>query len=214
MTAKIDLYYSFRSPYSYLATPGANDLVRDFDVALSFRPVLPLALRNPDFFNAANLDKVRYIRLDWPRRAEMLGLPHGWPNPDPIVQDMETYKISADQPYIHDLSYLGIAAELRGRGLALATEVSRVIFGGTEGWNTGDHLAKAVDRAGLNLDELRAEIAADPDRFQAILEQNHEDQRNCGHSGVPTFTYDGAPYFGQDRIDTLCWQLERDGLKR
>ncbi len=51
MTSVVDLFWSFRSPYSYLATPGALRLEQDFDVSLRFRPVLPLAVRQPDFFN-------------------------------------------------------------------------------------------------------------------------------------------------------------------
>ena len=40
----------------------------------------------------------------------MLGVPHAWPSPDPIVQDLETYKIAAEQPYIYRLTDLGRAA--------------------------------------------------------------------------------------------------------
>ena len=65
----------------------------------------------------------------------MLGMSHVWPSPDPIVQDMQTYKIAADQPYIHRLTYLGVEAERRERGLPFAYEVSHLIFGGTRDWN-------------------------------------------------------------------------------
>lgn len=87
MTSAIDLFWSFRSPYSYLAVPGAQQLERDFEVQVRLRPVLPLAVRDPSFFSPDNLKRAKYIRVDWPRRAEMLGLPHAWPQPDPIVQD-------------------------------------------------------------------------------------------------------------------------------
>ena len=49
MPTHIDLFWSFRSPYSYLATPGARRLEADFDVQIRFRPVLPLAVRDPAF---------------------------------------------------------------------------------------------------------------------------------------------------------------------
>ena len=88
MTATIDLFWSFRSPYSYLAMPGAAKLERDFKVQIVFRPVLPLAVRDPAFFNPDNLKRARYIGLDWVRRAQMLGMPHHWPSPDPIMQDL------------------------------------------------------------------------------------------------------------------------------
>ena len=213
MTAPIDLFFSFRSPYSYLATPGALQLERDFDVTVRLRPVLPIAVRQPSaLFTEDNLKRVRYILLDWERRAEMLGMPHAWPSPDPIVQDPTTFKIAADQPYIYRLTYLGVEASRRGRGLAFAAEVSRLIFGGTRNWHQGDHLAQATARAGLNLAAMDAAIA-DAAAYKREVEDNQAGLNATGHWGVPTFGLDNEPFFGQDRIDSLRWKLERQGLR-
>lgn len=212
MSESIDLYFSFRSPYSYLAAQLAQDALAGFQVQVKLRPVLPLAIREPGFFSKANHDRVRYILIDWLRRAEMLGLPGGFPSPDPIVQDMTTFTIADEQPYIHRLTYLGVEAELRGAGLAFAREVSRLIWSGTEDWNRGDLLAAATRRAGLNLTEMDAAIAS-VEKYKEIVEANQEAQLAAGHHGVPLFVYNGEPFFGQDRIDSLCWRLEKDGLK-
>ncbi len=129
----IDIYWSFRSPYSYLATPKMLALKKDFNVEVCFRPVLPIAVRDPDIlFTPAGRKKVKYIQLDWERRAGFLGMAHKWPSPDPVVQDLNTLKISDDQPYIYRLTYLGVEAKRRGKGLEFATEVSKLIFGGTK----------------------------------------------------------------------------------
>jgi 2-hydroxychromene-2-carboxylate isomerase len=213
MTANIDLYFSFRSPYSYLATPGALQLEQDFDVQIALRPVLPLAVRMPEFFNPENMTKVHYILIDWERRAEMLGLPHKWPSPDPIVQDLATFNIPEEQPYIYRLCWLGVEAENRGRGIEFAVEVSRMIFGGTEGWDQGDHLAQAANRVGLDLADMEAAIGNGVDH-QAEVEKNQEHQAIAKHHGVPLFVYNEEPFFGQDRIDTLAWRLEQDGISR
>jgi len=166
MTTVVDLFFSFRSPYSYLATPGARRLVQDFAVQLRLRPVLPLAVREPGFFSPDNLKRARYIGMDWVRRAQMLGMAHRWPSPDPIVQDLATYRIAPEQPYIHRLTHLGVEAERRGQGLSFAFEVSHLIFGGTREWHLGDHLALATARAGLDLADMDAAIA-DPAPHQA-----------------------------------------------
>lgn len=213
MDAAVDLFWSFRSPYSYLAVPGALRLERDFRVEVRFRPVLPLAVRDPSFFSPDNLKRAKYIRLDWPRRAEMLGVPHAWPSPDPIVQDMKTYKIAAEQPYIYRLTNLGVEAERRGRGLAFAHEVSRLIFSGTRDWHLGEHLAQAAQRAGLELASMDAAIA-DPAPHRATVEENQEALTKAGHWGVPTFVFEGEPFFGEDRIDTLRWRLGKSKLQR
>jgi len=209
----INLFYSFRSPYSYLVTPGALELERDFDVNVALRPVLPLAVRQPDFFSPANVKRAKYIMMDWLRRAEMLGMPHRWPSPDPIVQDLKTYAIASDQPYIYRLTYLGVEAQRRGRGIQFAAEVSAVIFGGTRDWHLGNHLKDAVARAGLDLSSMD-EAIADPVSHHEQVEANQRDLEKAGHWGVPTFEFNGEPFFGQDRIDTLRWRLEKQGLKR
>ncbi|MEZ5728480.1 MAG: DsbA family protein [Burkholderiaceae bacterium] len=212
MTPKdIDLFFSFRSPYSYLATPDALALEHDFAVHVRVRPVLPLAVRDPSFFSPANAKRARYIRLDAPRRAQLLGRPFAWPRPDPIVQNMQTMEIAADQPHIRRLTRLGVEAARRGRGVPFAAEVSRLIFGGTEGWNEGAHLADAAARAGLSLAEMDAAIA-DPGAHDAEIAANQDALDASGQWGVPTFVVDGEPFFGQDRVDSLRWRLDQLGL--
>ena len=210
---RVDLFWSFRSPYSYLAMPGTLELEKHFAVKVRFRPVLPLAVREPSFFNPENMKRAKYIALDWPRRAEMLGMPHVWPSPDPIVQDLTTFAIAKEQPYIYRLTYLGVEAELRGRGVAFAYEVSRLIFSGTRDWHLDDHLKQAAGRAGLDLIEMDVAIA-NPATHQRIVEENQIALTRAGHWGVPTFVFDDEPFFGEDRIDTLRWRLEKRGLQR
>lgn len=213
MNATIDLFWSFRSPYSYLATPGALQLLEDYDVDIHFRPVLPLAVRSPDFFSPENQRRARYIMIDWPRRAELLGLPHVWPSPDPIVQDLKTFEIASEQPYIFRLVYLGVEAQRRGRGVQFAAEVSRLVFGGTKDWHLGEHLADAAARAGLDLGSMD-EAIADPDPYREEVDRSQEALDQSGHWGVPTFVFEGEPFFGQDRIDSLRLCLDKAGLAR
>jgi len=213
MDASVDLFWSFRSPYSYIAVPGAIRLEKDFRVKVRFRPVLPLAVREPSFFSPDNLKRAKYIRVDFPRRAEMLGMPHQWPNPDPVVQDMTTYKIAEEQPYIFRLTYLGVEAERCGKGLPFAHEVSRLIFGGTRGWDEGSLLAEAAGRAGLDLAAMDKAIA-EPALHRVAVDESQEALARSGHWGVPTFVFEGEPFFGEDRIDTLRWRLGKKGLQR
>ena len=213
MKAIVDLYWTFRSPYAYLATPGALQLERDFDVEVRLCPILPLSVRAPAVFQSGNIKALSYIRMDWLRRAEMLGMPHASPSPDPIVQDLDTLQIASEQPFIHRLTQLGVEAERRGRGIEFAFEVSHLIFGGTKDWHLGDLLAQATSRAGLDLTELDSAIA-DPGVHQAVIAANQRALSDAGHWGVPTFVFEREPFFGQDRIDTLRWRLEQGGLKR
>ena len=64
MTLSYDLYWSFRSPYSYLLMSRLVALERDFDVACHVRPVYPLAVRTPEFFEQQDPLWVRYFMTD------------------------------------------------------------------------------------------------------------------------------------------------------
>lgn len=213
MTLSYDLYWSFRSPYSYMVVPRLEALEAEHDVVCNVRPVYPLAVRTPEFFETRDPLWFRYFMTDVFREAAFLGLPFRWPRPDPVQQgDGGNYRIP--QPYIHRLTHLGVAAAERGRGLPFLREVSHVIWSGeVEGWHEGDHLAKAAERAGLDLAEMDAEVAADPARFAAVVEENQVAQRAAGHWGVPMMVFGGEAFFGQDRFDQLKWRMGQQGLR-
>lgn len=208
----VDVYFSFRSPYSYLATPDMLKLKQDYAVTVNLRPVFPIAVRNPEFFDSSNLKRARYIGLDWLRRAEFLGMANHWPKPDPITQDMDTYKIAKEQPLIHELTKLGVEAQRQGRGIEFAKHVSHLIFGGTKDWNQGDHFSKVVNDAGLDLAELRAKIEKG-DHLEEIS-ANQDALEAAGHWGVPTYVFNNEPFFGQDRVDLLRWRLDQNNLEK
>ena len=213
MSLRFELYWSFRSPYSYLATPRIVDLVRTHDVECDVRPVYPIAIRTPEFFDQVNPMWPPYLMRDTVRIAQMNGIPYSWPQPDPVVQDYANRTIPKEQPYIRRLTRLGIAACERGRGLPFIAEVSRTLWcGEVKDWHEGDHLAKAAARAGLDLAELDDAIAADPDGHEAKIEANQEAHAAAGHWGVPTCVFEGEPFFGQDRLDHLVWRMEQHGL--
>jgi 2-hydroxychromene-2-carboxylate isomerase len=212
MTHAVDVFWSFRSPYSYLVTPDLLRLREDFEVDVHFRPVLPIAVRSKATLFTGDRRRVQYILIDSRRRAEFLGMKIAHPTPDPVVQDFKTFEVSADQPYIYRLTGLGVEAERRGRGIELAYHVSHLVWGGEQGWNEGDRLAQAVAKAGLDLAELDAAIAAKDPMPQ--IEANQAALEAAGGWGVPTMVFNGEPFFGQDRIDTLRWRLEQAGVPK
>jgi 2-hydroxychromene-2-carboxylate isomerase len=67
-----------------------------------------------------------------------------------------------------------------------------------KGWNEGDHLARATERAGFDLAAMDEAVAADPDRYEAIITTNEKDHAASGHWGEPTFVFEKEPFFGQD----------------
>jgi len=211
----IDVFWSFRSPWSYLATPRLLDWSRRYALDVRFRPVYPIAIRTPEFFENVHPLWTRYFMIDVHRVAQMLGLPFRWPSPDPVVQlpgPNGRPRTGETQPYIHRLTRLGVVAEEMGHGIAFADAVSRVIWGGTDNWHEGEHLAVAARRAGLDLAAMDRIVNDETARLEAIIEKNQADHEAAGHWGVPTCAFRGEPFFGQDRLDVLLWRLRQNGL--
>lgn len=214
MTLQADLYFSFRSPYSYLALPQWRAVVRDYDLQIDLKPVYPLAIRQPDFFERNHPNWLRYTIRDVMRVATHAGIPFGPPRPDPIVQNIATREIAADQPYIRRLVRTGQAAARRGRGFEYAAEVAPLVWGGQADWHLGDHIAGAATRAGLDMAELDAEAERDAEALDAEVAANQTRLEEAGHWGVPTLVFNDEPFFGQDRIELAIWRMEQAGLEK
>ena len=178
---------------------------------MRFRPVYPLAIRTPEFFDKLHPLWPSYFFRDLFRVAEYARAADGAAPARPVVQEARdgSFVTGREQPYIHRLTRLGALAEERGRGIEFADEVGRVIWSGTADWHQGDHLARAAQRAGLDLAELDAAAVREKDRIEGVIEQNQKDHEAAGHWGVPTCAFRGEPFFGQDRLDVLLWRLRR-----
>lgn len=214
MTLFATLFWSFRSPYSYLATARYASLCKKYDLHIDLRPVYPLAIREADFFEKNHPNWLSYTVRDIVRLAQFHDIPFSLPQPDPIVQNMMTRKISADQPFIYGLTRLGQAATRRRKSLEFCDAVSRHIWGGTKGWNEGDHLKNAALGVGLDWDELHQEVINDADALDNEIGDNQKALEASGHWGVPTLLFNDEPFFGQDRIDLALWRMQQAGLKK
>ena len=207
---EIDFFFSFRSPWSYFAVPRLLDLQRNYAIKVNLRVVNPLFIRNHAFFEHLPEKWMTYLFTDLLRHSEYLNIPIGLPRPDPIDQSLTAD--SADH-LVLALNPLGIAAEHLGCGLEFAKEVSAIIWDGqTDGWNSGDHLSDAAQRAGLALDDIHHWVKENTEQWPQLLESNNQTLAEY-HWGVPTMVFKDEPFFGQDKIDLLIWRLKQNGLQ-
>lgn len=213
MTLRFDFYFSFRSPYSYLAAPQVEQLVAKYDIEPRMRIVLPIAVRIPGFFKQVNPLWPPYLLRDTFRISQMIGVPYRWPRPDPIVMDVGKGEVAAEQPYIYRVSRMGAAAARAGKGLAFVRRASHAIWSGEiDNWHEGDHLARAAGEAGLDSAALEQAVVDDAEALDAEIAANEADQRKAGHWGVPLFVFNDEPFFGQDRLDHMIWRMRQNGL--
>ena len=196
---KIDLYFSYRSPYSYLILPRMLKLKEKYDIEINFKVVYPIAIRMPEWFEGKNFFTFFFFKMiDMRLQAKKLGIPFTSKlKPDPIRQNIMTGKISSHQPYIFDICHLGQMAQIKGVGMEFAFEVSSLIFGGVENWNTDENLSEAAKKVGLDLNQLRESVNVHEEEIIGQIKQNQVDQLNAGHHGVPLTVIGDKHFFGR-----------------
>ena len=212
---KIDLYFSYRSPYSYLILPRMLKLKEKYDIEINFKVVYPIAIRMPEWFEGKNFFTFFFFKMiDMRLQAKKLGIPFTTKlKPDPIRQNIMTGKISSHQPYVFDICHLGQIAQMKGVGMEFAFEVSSLIFGGVENWNTDENLSEAAKKVGLDLIQLRESVNVHEEEIIGQIKQNQVDQLNAGHHGVPLTVIGDKHFFGQDQFDKIMKTLKENGLK-
>ncbi len=208
---QVDLYFSFRSPWSYYGAAQMYDLQQTYALQVNLHVVNPIFIRYNDFFSKAHEKWRPYFLTDLMRYSQYLDLPMGSPRPDPINPEL-----AADDPahLVNKLSPLGIAAQAAGRGIEFAREVSALVWNGkVDGWDQGEHLKLAAERAGLELLALEQWVNDNANTWPQQLLANDAALEEH-HWGVPTMVFDGEPFFGQDKIPLLVWRMEQKGLKK
>jgi len=179
----IRFYFSFRSPYAWLATERLEAELGDLAVEIVRLPIYPAPGLLPN-----NPDKLAYLVQDIPRLARERGLTVRFP---PV----------ADPDWsISHAAFLG--AEREGAGHRFMLEVYRKRF--CEGLDLGDDavLAGAARRAGLDPDAILAAAHSDALRAEVSAGWRRGVERDRIF-GVPSFVYAGRLYWGQDRMHVL-----------
>jgi 2-hydroxychromene-2-carboxylate isomerase len=192
---QVEFFFSFRSPYSYLAAPRAFELPRRYDIELVFRGIRPMAMRGQPLPLAKRL----YILRDARREADRLGMPFGRIH-DPLGEGVWRCLTIAEHA----------AAVGKLRSFVLAA--SRGIW--AEGVDVlhDAPLRALCERVGLQWAYCRAAITNA--EYRARVERNTARLAGLGQWGVPVFTFNGEAWWGQDRIEDLEYALRSAGLQK
>jgi 2-hydroxychromene-2-carboxylate isomerase len=192
MSRRIDFFFSFRSPYSYLAAPRAFALADDHDVDVVFRGVIPMAMRG----QSVPVSKRMHTLRDTKREADRLGMPFGRVH-DPIGEGAMRCLLVAEHAIDVGLVRQFVLGASRGIW-AEAVDVA-----------SDEGLRLVCERAGLDWDACTA--ALDDEALRARVERNSAELVELGHWGVPVLALDGELYWGQDRIEDVEAALTRAG---
>jgi 2-hydroxychromene-2-carboxylate isomerase len=185
----LELFYSFRSPYSYLLLGRAFAIADAFGLTLRVRPVLPMVMRGMQVPKS----KLMYIVTDTSREARRLGIPFGKFR-DPLGAGVERC-----------LAVFAYAlSEKRERDFLL--NAGEAIWAGAIDVATDRGMRKVTGRSGLFWPDVIASM--DNDTWRPIAEENRESMMESGLWGVPTMRIGDFTIWGQDRDWLLVRHIE------
>ena len=188
----IRFYFSFRSPYSWLAFHRIDRALEGLSVEVRRIPVYP----PPQFDNdpAASPVKFLYLLADVGRIAAAYGLPLQWP------KATDTNWILPHAAYLY--------AEDKGMGAAFARAVFAARFSGGEDVGDPATLSRVASACGLD-GEATLRAAQDPALGRRLAEGIMAGARE-GLFGVPFFVYRDQAFWGNDRLEWLVRAVRRD----
>ena len=185
----LEMYYSFRSPYAYLALARTYDIADAFGLKLEVKPVLPMVMRGLKMPKA----KLLYIVKDANREAERHEVPFG--NVADSVGDGAERCIAA---------FYYAKSEGRERDFLLAA--GQAIFADAIDVATDEGMEIVADRSGLFWPDLKD--ALEKEEWRAWAKENREALTEAGLWGVPSYVIGDVVIWGQDRDWLLARKVE------
>jgi 2-hydroxychromene-2-carboxylate isomerase len=191
-----ELWFSFRSPYSYLALERIESVLAPHGVPLVLKPVAPMVTRGL----AVPTVKRMYIVHDAKREADRHGIAFG-ELCDPLGPGIDNC-----------LAIAHLAAE-RDRGMAFARSAMRGIWTEARDMTEYVDLREVVERAGIAWDDARAALEpAASAAAQKAAQANAAELAVYSLWGVPSLRCGEFVAWGQDRLPLLADRLRRHAL--
>ncbi|WP_417530738.1 DsbA family protein [Marinobacter lipolyticus] len=187
----LEIFFSIRSPYSYLGLERAIMLANAWNLPLELRPVLPMLMRGQAVPDA----KKWYIFQDTKREATKLGIPYGFVA-DPLGAGVE--RCYALFEY----------ARAEGREVEYMRTYARAVNAEGIRSETDRGLQIIVERSGLDWHKARPIL--NDQGWREWAENNRKAMYSHGLWGVPSFHYGSVSCWGQDRL----WLIEDEIRKR
>ncbi|WP_158657731.1 DsbA family protein [Agarilytica rhodophyticola] len=180
----LTLFWSARSPYSYIAIEKAVTMAQHYHLPLEIKPVMPMMMRG---MNVPHTKKM-YIFLDTKREARKLGIPYGFVA-DPLGKAVERcYALIdyADSKNLLNAFLLSFARGVNAQGIRAETDKG---------------MKEIVTRCGL--DWSIAKMKLNNDQWKLRVQKNLDEMFAMGCWGVPCIRYEDQHYWGQDRFAML-----------
>lgn len=189
MGKKVEFYYDFSSPYTYIASNRIEKICQDNDAILEWKPFLLGGVFNEiGSVPAIQIDnKFRYLRQDFEESAIFYGVDFNFPDLFPLnsVRSMRG----------------AFAAHEKGKLVEYNHEMFRLYWTQGVDLSKAEILGEAVGKIGINTQWFLNRIAEQEIKDKLRDETSLAIER--GVFGAPTMFVDEKMFWGNDRLDFL-----------
>lgn len=185
----LEMFHSFRSPYSYIALSRTFEIADAFGLKLDVRPVLPMVMRGL----SVPKTKLLYIVHDANREAARLEVPFG--------KISDSVGVGSER-CVAAFYY----AQTQGKEREFLSVAGQAIWSRAIDVATDEGMQIVAKRAGLFWPELKEAMANDD--WREKVEANRESLTESGLWGVPSFRVGELAFWGQDRGWLLARKIE------
>eukprot|EP01084_Bolivina_argentea_P089701 161808_1 len=184
---ELNLYYSFRSPYSYLILERIYKIVSENKLKLNIKLVLPSIFRNVTI----NKNKSMYIPADCSRIAKLLNIKYGC-----------IFDVGLDIKYIKYCFRLFLYARHKGKEKELTLELGKYTWAYGIDMTKVENVEKIFNHCGLNWNDYKNKYEGKylNNDYMKEMENNLNDLYDAGNWGVPSIQYKNRCVWGQDRL--------------
>ncbi|RMG43889.1 MAG: hypothetical protein D6719_02855 [Candidatus Dadabacteria bacterium] len=201
MTINIEVFYSFQSPYSYLAIESIYDIEAAYDVELLWQPFSAKASGQQVQVSTVIPEKLSYLIEDTKRFAAEHNIPLEFPEEWP-QSEYDPGRVTRGAVVAGDLGFLkeyNFKVFHRWWGLGLDP-------------NDENFMSELCDELDIDLGEFLSKVSTSDtrERVKGIYKRG----KKLGVFDTPTFVIDKERIVGLDKIHYLKERLDRLGLKK
>ena len=202
MAPTIEVFYSFQSPFSYLALESIYNLQSKYDIQLLWQPFSAKASGQAIQPTSIAPEKLTYVYEDCKRFAAEnrtpLTFPESWPE---VEYDPE--RVTRGAVIANDLDML----------MEYNFKVFHRWWGEGQNPNDEDFMSELCDELDTDLGDFLSKMSSSDtrERVRGIFKRG----KKLGVFDTPTFILEGGErVVGLDKIPYLDTRLEREGLRK
>ena len=199
MTTTIEVFYSFQSPYSYLAIESIYDLANSFDVEVLWQPFSAKASGHSIPSQQVIAEKLSYLFEDTKRTAEESNIPLVYPDAWPEAE-FDPARVTRGAVIANDLGFL----------MEYNYKVFHKWWGLGEDPNEENFMNELCDELDVDLGEFLSKSSSSDtrERVKGIYRRG----RKLEVFDTPTIIHDKERFVGIDKIPAVAARLTKLGL--